>query len=284
MITELNPPEKIFAFGASPSMVQLWQTCKHRWWLHYVARVGRGESTAAMTSGNAAHLFLQTYHHPDFAHITWEEHAEFFKADYPIEMEDAKRPQAHCLKVLKEYTKVYPQETSEWEMLDLEPSIRVEVPGCKLPLNVRLDMVMNYMNGLWVVDYKTVNRSVAFDDFRNTWQTYVYIYAAGKHYGRQCQGIWYDVINFKKTMNRESFQRKDFPKMQSQIDHAMEQWVATVNEMYDYVKEHWKDKTKFLQVNQKIGCRSFFSNCPFLDYCEMNQNERLLPQPKKENE
>lgn len=278
MIGQLSSPEKVFAFGASPSMVGLWRTCRHRWWLHYIARVGRDEKTVEASSGIASHKFWQTYHDPNYRNaLTVDEALEAFQEDYPEASEDAKRPQKHCVRVLREYTKVYPHASSDWEMLETELPIQVPIEGCALPLNVKLDGLLRYMNGLWVVDFKTSNQAINFEKYRNHSQTYMYIYAAQQYAGERCHGIWYDTVNYRKTLNRDNFQRKDFAKMAAQVTHAVGEWTKEVNEMYEFVTKNWQDRKAFAQANHESACYSFFRPCPFLNYCEMNQNERLLP-------
>lgn len=277
-IALLNPPEKVFAFGASPSMVALWQLCKRKWWLHYIARRGRSEREAQKDSGSAFHTFFQNWYDPAKGSITLEQHLEQFKIDFPEAESTEKRDQKHMLEVLKAYTNHYPRESEPFKVLSCEQEIRVPVPGCELPLNIKIDNALEWMNGLWVMDHKTTNflGATYFEQFRNNWQTYTYTWGATQHFKRKCEGILYNAVGMKKKIDRESFLRKEFTKTSAQLDFHMAQWIKTVNEMYQYVLKNWKSPEVF-DMSTGPACRAYNVNCPFLDYCEFNGNEAVLP-------
>jgi hypothetical protein len=261
-------------------MVTLWLLCKHKWWLHYVARVGREERVDTKDSGAAFHNFFEAYYDPDLRHaLTPEDHIELYKQDFPEEESTEKRDQKHMLAVLKAYIDRYPIASEPFKVLDTEKKIQVDVPGCNLKLNVVIDLPIEYYNGLWALDHKTSGRlgSTYFDQFRNHWQTYTYTYALGKHFNRTCHGIYYNAIGLKKKIDADSFLRKDFALTTDQIDFHMQKWAQIVNEMHDFVNEHWRDRDRFFPSTTPTACRAYNGNCFALDYCEFNQNERLLP-------
>jgi hypothetical protein len=274
---ELMPPDKVFAFGASPSMLALWQLCKHKWWLHYIARQGRTEREAQKDSGAAFHKFFADWYGP--VTRTLEEHIENFKKEFPEQESTDKRDQKHCLAILKAYTERYPRENEPFKVIETEQKLNVEIPGCKLKLNGVIDLSVDLRNGLWVIDHKTSNRlgTSYFDQFRNHWQTYTYIYAAGVHYKRKCEGILYNAVGMKQKIDADSFLRCDVSKTQDQLDFHIAQWTEHVNEMYDFVTANWQDGSKFFSANTPSACHAYNVKCFALDYCEFNQNERMLP-------
>lgn len=276
----LNEPDKIFHFGASPSMVSLWQLCRHKWWLHYVARVGRKEKEAQKDSGIAFHNFLQVHYSTLGEALTFEDHAKLFEQDFPEVESTEKRDQKHLLGILKAYLEHYPRASEPFTPLESEQAIRVEVPGCAIPLNVKLDLLIEKFGGLWVMDHKTSSRlgNTYFEQFRNNWQTYTYIFAASQLLQRKCEGIYYNAIGLKKKIDKDSFMRLDIAKTQAQIDFHMSIWAQVVNEMYEFVKENWRDRTKFFPNEYSPACKAYNVNCPFLGYCEFNQNDKMLPQ------
>jgi len=276
---QLTEPNKIFINGASPSMITLWSLCRHKWWLHYVARQGRREKVDTRDAGTAFHNFLEAYYGEIGEVLTLEDHLALFKEDFPEEESTDKRDQKHLLAVVKAYVERYPRESEPFEVINTEQKLNVEVPGCALKLNAVIDLAIERFGGLWVKDHKTAGRLGAtyFDQFRHHWQTYTYIYAAGQHFKRRCEGIYYNAIGLKKKIDNDSFLRKDFAKTSDQLEFAMNVWTQTVNEMYEFVMKNWQDPSKFLPTCTPTACRAYNSNCFALDYCEFNQNERLLP-------
>ncbi len=275
----LTSPDTIFKHGASPSMVTLWLLCRHKWWLHYVARAGRREKEAQRDAGSTFHNFLEAHYSPLGEAMSFEDHVELFKQDFPDEQSTEKRDQKHMLAILKGYLDRYPLASEPFEVIDTEQKLNVEVEGCKLRLNCIIDLATDWRGGLWVCDHKTSGRlgSTYFDQFRNHWQTYTYIYAAAIHYNCKCEGILYNALGMKKKIDGDSFLRKDFPKTQNQIDFNMERWTRIVNEMHGFVYENWEYRERFHATTTPTACRAYMVNCAFLDYCEFNQNPRLLP-------
>lgn len=273
---ELQTPDKIFAFGASPSMVSLWQLCKHKWWLHYVARQGRETKEAQKDSGVAIHKFFQSYYGEGF---DFAKAIEQFKLDFPQNEENEKREQDHIINVLKNYGDTYPIASEPFKVLTREQVIQVPLPDCKIGLNVKLDMTATYLNGLWVVDHKSSNQlgNQYFEQFRNHWQTYTYIYAGGVYHKQDCQGIMYNAVGLKKKIDRDSFLRQTFSKTKDQLDYHIKEFAKIVNSMYSFVEANWQNVEAFEMTATPTACRAYHTNCPFLDYCEFNRNERMLP-------
>lgn len=273
---ELQSPDKIFHFGASPSMVDKWQSCRRMWWVHYVAKKLRTEREASKDSGTAFHHALQRIYTPGLPPPTFEELATKFKEEFPEHESTEKRDQAHCLEILKKYLEFYPVESEPFKVLTLEEEIRVPVEGCVLPLNIKIDARIEWMNGLWAMDHKTTNYlgQTYFNQFRHNWQTYTYTYGVGKAENRKCEGVLYNVIGMKKKIDKESFLRKEFPKMDAQIKYHMGVWAKVVNEMYEFVNKYWQDPEAFLM--SPGATKLFTTNSKYVEYCEFNGNEKFL--------
>lgn len=276
----LNPPEKIFAFGCSPSMMQLWDLCKRKWWLHYVGKRGRGEKVDTKDAGTAIHNFFQTWYDEDWSWMGWEEHMELFENDFPPEESTEKRNCHHMKMVLKAYVTQYPRETEPFEVVSLEETLRIPVEGCQLPLNCKIDMLVRYHNGLWVMDHKSTSRMGAtyFEQFRHNWQTYCYLYAAEKLRGERCHGIIYNAVGLRQKIDKDSFMRSEVVKNESQLSYHMKTWAKKVNEMYEFVKGNYENPEAFLMSPGSTACRAYNSSCFALDYCEYNANEAMLPE------
>lgn len=276
----LTHPNEIFKYGASPSMVTLWLLCPHKWWLHYVAKQGRKEREAQRDSGVAFHNFLKAYYDPKNGDKKFEDYVEQFKKDFPEDESTEQREQAHLLAILKAYMERYPRATEPFEVIATEQKLNVDVPDCVLPLNCVIDLAIERYGGLWLIDHKTSNRlgSTYFDQFRNHWQTYTYIYATGKQYGRKCEGILYNALGMKKKIDADSFLRCDFAKTEGQMKFHINRWATIVNQMYAFVIKNWGDPGAFIASTTPGSCKAYNVNCPFLDYCEFCQNEKMLPE------
>jgi len=282
-------PSEIFRNGASPSMVEKWMNCKRKFYNYYVRKVRDQEKPSSyLTYGKAYDIFLKSYYDPDVPYNETKAIAQF-KKDFPKEDDTDKRTQASGIVMIKAYAKRYPIKLQKVIAIDKgfgqSKGLSIEVPGMKLKLNVRLDLEFTAFGKPWVQEFKTTTNLGAryFDQYRNNYQVYCYLYAQQVVRG-ETGGIVLDAIAARPKLVeykpaqllKDAFTRMEFTFSPDQITYHMNQFAGHVNEMYDFVYENFQDPDKFLMNATGNACQSYNSTCPYLESCVYNGNPKLL--------
>lgn len=275
----MRSPDKIFAFGVSPSMLKKWLLCRKRWYNEYILglKAPRDVKGVYMVFGLAWDAFIKQYF---ISEMEIDQLIGGFKQDFPESLDSDKRTQELGIRMIRQYIKSYPRDTEPIKLTKADIKGQVPVEGLDLPLNVILDGVGIYRESNWVIEYKTTSRLGAtyFNQFKVDFQTDCYVYFAQKNFNEKYEGVLFDVAGCKKIVNRDSFLRDDTVgcKTQVQIDFSMKQFAMQAQSMLDYVRKHWTDPSKFGLNMSSNACFSFNVTCPYLEACQFGDNVNLV--------
>jgi len=276
---KLTHPDTIFKRGVSPSMVKLWLLCRRRWYNNYIRGL-KADAGVYANFGIAYHNFLNTWCAPNGMKPKLEDMLKRFKLDFPEEMSNDKRNQAHGLKLVKAYMDRYPRDTEPFNVLfvemDREATISVPIEGMSVNLHIKPDMGVldKHTNGLYLLDNKTTSRLGAsyFRKFKNDYQIYVYIKGMSVHLKRRIEGVIINGIGTKAKIDKDSFLRDTIEKSDDQIEYHMVQFAKVANEMVEYVRKNWENVEKFHLSSADFACTAYNVECPYLDMCQFNDN------------
>lgn len=283
---DLIEPNKIFAHGISPSMVQLWMLCRRKWYNHYIRGMKRVDKKFARF-GAGLHAFLEHWHNPNLKtkrdqvdtlirlwHLWYPKTLDF------ISPSGTERTQALGDKILKKYVEFYPKESEPFKVITEKREFIVPFSELKCPLHMIIDDLIEYRQGKWILEHKTTSAlGVTFlQKFRIDYQNIAYLKGLAQVLGTKIEGVYYNVIGCKKTVDAKNFMRDDEVgcKTQEQIDYHWQAFVKVANEMIEFAEKHWQDAEAFPMSEHSPACQSYMTKCQYSDVCEMCDNTNLF--------
>lgn len=124
----------------------------------------------------------------------------------------------------------YAQANDTWEVLEVEPSWTISVPGARAPLECHPDLVVREAGRLWIVDHKTCASFKQPAELQWDDQMTGYLYAAWRRYGEMPAGAIYNQI--RKSIPRRPMLLKsgDRLSVDKSIDTTYDIYLAAILE------------------------------------------------------
>ena len=253
--------------------------CKRKWYTRHILNLIPRTPRPPLSFGVALHEAWDTMYQTEFdfdaVMARWKE-LEF--------EEDVKRTKFTGELILKAYYKKYKDQCSYMKAIHHE--VIWELPFNQLVLCGRMDRIVEWQGGLWVMDHKTTSRLGAsyFEQYNPHAQVTMYLYAAQQYFGvEKVRGFIVDAAFVGKSNKN---QRDIITMTQVEIDERMDEILThayeliTVEKALEQKPEAWKTICPRAMITE--AC-SAWGACEYRDLCRYGFDPKFMKTQFKED-
>ena len=254
-------------------------TCRRKYYWMIVRDLRVKRVSPALLYGQVVHAALAEFYTKGL-----DAALKLIRATYQTPEGEELRTTENMIKLMEWYGKVYAHEP--FKVLNVE--VGFAVPLGEVMYAGRLDALVDWNGGLFVLEHKTTSRLDGnfFKQFKPNMQVDGYTYGASVYTGKKCLGTvinaletWKDVkrVTDKTKRPEDHFARDPNSRTEAEIADFVKQVPLIVHDALNCEQAGGSlGKDAFYQ--NKHMCRNFNFDCPYRDLCLYGENERIIEQ------